>query len=148
MILHPFMTAELVRQRRAGLDGESRNTRLVRQLPPRARAGPEHMAGSPQRHGQLRARSAPWRRTAVAVGLALGLFFLVRAVAEPFVIDMSDPATYRNDWGGPSLFGVLLVHCGPGVLAAIAIAVALIRRRTSGRPHHEPGTPQIRRARA
>jgi hypothetical protein len=89
-MLHPFMTAELVRQRRAGL-----------------------------------------------VGLALGLFFIVRAVAEPFVIDMSDPATYRNDWGGPSLLGVLLVHCGPGVLAAIAIAMALIRRRSSGRPQTE-----------
>ena len=65
------------------------------------------------------------RKTAIVVGLALGLFFIVRAVAEPFVIDMSDPATYRNDWGGPSLLGVLLVHCGPGVLAAIAIAMAL-----------------------
>ena len=41
-------------------------------------------------------------------GLGLGLFFVVRAVAEPFVIDVSDPATYRNDWGGPSLLGVLL----------------------------------------
>jgi hypothetical protein len=82
------------------------------------------------------------RKTAIAVGLALGLFFIVRAVAEPFVIDMSDPATYRNDWGGPSLFGVLLVHCGPGVLAAIAIAMALIRRRSSGRPQTgQPGQP-------
>ena len=51
------------------------------------------------------------RKAALAVGLGLGLFFIVRAVAEPFVIDMSDPATYRNDWGGPSLPGVLLVHC-------------------------------------
>jgi hypothetical protein len=77
------------------------------------------------------------RRAAVAVGLALGLFFIVRAVAEPFVIDVSDPATYRNDWGGPSLLGVLLVHCGPGVLAAVAIAMALLRRRRSGRPQIE-----------
>ncbi|MDP9207454.1 MAG: hypothetical protein M3O65_02955 [Actinomycetota bacterium] len=67
----------------------------------------------------------------MAVGLAVGLFLIVRAVAEPFVIDMSDPATYRNDWGGPSLFGVLLVHCGPGLVAAAAIATALIRRRSS-----------------
>ena len=82
------------------------------------------------------------RKTAIAVGLALGLFLIVRAVAEPFVIDMSDPATYRNDWGGPSLLGVLLVHCGPGVLAAIGIAMALIRRRSSGRPQTEqPGQP-------
>jgi hypothetical protein len=40
-MLHPFMTAELVRQRRAALDAESRNKRLVRQLPPQARADPE-----------------------------------------------------------------------------------------------------------
>ena len=73
------------------------------------------------------------RKAAVALGLALGLFLIVRAVAEPFVIDFSDPATYRNDWGGPSLFGVLLVHCGPGVVAAAAIATALIRRRSSRR---------------
>lgn len=40
-MLHPFMTAELVRQRRAALDAESRNKRLVRQLQPRARTDPE-----------------------------------------------------------------------------------------------------------
>ena len=73
------------------------------------------------------------RKAAVVVSLALGLYLIVRAVAEPFVIDMSNPATYRNDWGGPSLPGVLLVHCGPGVVAAIAIAMALIRRRSSSR---------------
>jgi hypothetical protein len=38
---HPFMTEELVRQRRAGLHAESRNERLVRQLRPRVRADPE-----------------------------------------------------------------------------------------------------------
>ena len=40
-MLHPFMTAELVRQRRAALDAESRNQRLGRQLQPRPRTGPE-----------------------------------------------------------------------------------------------------------
>ena len=73
------------------------------------------------------------RKAATAAGLAIGLFLVVRAVAEPFVIDLSEPATYRNDWGGPSLFGVLLVHCGPGVVAAVVIAMALIRRRPSRR---------------
>jgi hypothetical protein len=68
------------------------------------------------------------RKAAIAVGLGLGLFLIARAVAEPFVIDLSDPATYRSDWGGPSLLGVLLVHCGPGVIAAVAIAMILIRR--------------------
>ena len=73
------------------------------------------------------------RKAAVALGVALGLFLIIRAVAEPFVIDLSNPATYRNDWGGPSLLGVLLVHCGPGVVAAIVIAMALLRRRSSRR---------------
>jgi hypothetical protein len=82
------------------------------------------------------------RKAAVAVGLALGLYLIVRAVAEPFVIDLSNPATYQNDWGGPSLFGFLLVHCGPGVVAAIAIATALIRRRSSMRAQSkQPGRP-------
>ena len=73
------------------------------------------------------------RKTAIAVGLVLGLFFVVRAIAEPFVIDMADPSTYRNDWGGPSLLGVLLVHCGPGIVAAVGIVMVLIRRRPSRR---------------
>jgi hypothetical protein len=82
------------------------------------------------------------RKAAIFVGLALGLYLIVRAVAEPFVIDMSNPATYRNDWGGPSLFGVLLVHCGPGV-AAVAIAMFLIRRRRSSgcAQREQPGRP-------
>ncbi|BBH68725.1 hypothetical protein ACTI_54100 [Actinoplanes sp. OR16] len=61
------------------------------------------------------------------LGAAVALYFVVRAVAEPFVIDVSDPATYRSDWGGPSLAGVLLVHCGPGVLAAILLGLAFRR---------------------
>ena len=43
-----------------------------------------------------------------------GLYLVVRAMAEPFTIDMTDPATYQDDWGGPSLLGVLAIHCGPG----------------------------------
>jgi hypothetical protein len=77
------------------------------------------------------------RKAATFVGLALGLYLIVRAVAEPFVIDMSNPATYRNDWGGPSLVGVLLVHCGPGLVAAVVIAVVLVRRRSSRRAQPE-----------
>ena len=40
-MLHPFITAELVRQRRAALDAESRNQRLLRQLQPQSRGDPE-----------------------------------------------------------------------------------------------------------
>lgn len=69
------------------------------------------------------------------LGLIVGLYLIARAMVEPFVIDMSDPATYRNDWGGPSLFGVLAVHCGPGLLAAAAIIVTLVRRRSVKSSH-------------
>jgi hypothetical protein len=81
------------------------------------------------------------RKAASVVGLVLGLYLIVRAVAEPFLIDLSDPATYRNDWGGPSLFGVLLVHCGPGVIAAVVITMVLIGRRSARRQPEQPGQP-------
>jgi hypothetical protein len=41
-MLYPYLTAELVRQRRAALEAASRNQRSPRQHPPRARTGPEH----------------------------------------------------------------------------------------------------------
>jgi hypothetical protein len=65
------------------------------------------------------------------LAISVGLYFIGRAVLEPFVIDVTDPATYHNDWGGPSLAGVLAVHCGPGILALAAMLLAL--RRRSGR---------------
>ena len=40
-MLHPYMTAELVRQRRAALEAQSHNQRLAHQLPPRTRTDPE-----------------------------------------------------------------------------------------------------------
>jgi hypothetical protein len=40
-MLHPFMTAELVQQRRAAPDADSRKQLVIRQLQPRARADPE-----------------------------------------------------------------------------------------------------------
>ncbi|RKR86018.1 putative secreted protein with CGP-CTERM motif [Micromonospora pisi] len=78
------------------------------------------------------------RRALGVIGLIIGLYLIVRAALEPFVIDMSDPATYRDDWGGPSLAGVLAVHCGPGIVAALIIATVLLRRRSTRR-HAQPG---------
>ena len=74
------------------------------------------------------------RKVAWGIGIVLGLFFLVRAIVELVVIDFSDPATYRDDWGGPSLVGVLLVHCGPGLVAAALAAVVFVRRSRRRRP--------------
>jgi hypothetical protein len=59
----------------------------------------------------------------------LGIYLILRAIVELFVIDYGDPASYAADWGGPSLFGVLLVHCGPGLLFAGWAIWWLLRRR-------------------
>ena len=69
-------------------------------------------------------------------GLAfiVGGYFVVRALMEPFVVDFSDPSSYEDDWGGPSLIGVLAVHMGPGIIAAALFVRWLVksdrRRRT------------------
>jgi hypothetical protein len=78
------------------------------------------------------------RKVAWGIGIVLGLFFLVRAIAELVVIDFSAPATYRDDWGGPSLVGVLLVHCGPGLLVVALGTVYVIRGRKRRRDRAKP----------
>ncbi|MBM0224249.1 MULTISPECIES: hypothetical protein [Micromonospora] len=74
------------------------------------------------------------RKIATVAGFVLGFYLVGRALVEPFVIDMTDPSTYRHDWGGPSLFGVLAVHCGLGLIAAAAMTRILIRRRARTHP--------------
>lgn len=69
-----------------------------------------------------------------------GAYFVGRAVLEPFVIDLNDPSTYQHDWGGPTLMGVLLVHCGLGVIAAGLMAWRLMRR-SSRRLHKTVDRP-------
>jgi hypothetical protein len=72
-------------------------------------------------------------RIAIALGVVLGAFFIARAVVELFTIDYSDPASYADDWGGPSLAGVLPVHCGLGVISAIAFVYGWRRWRANRR---------------
>lgn len=69
------------------------------------------------------------RKTLWVLGFVVSAFLLVRAIVEIFVIDYGDPSSYRNDWGGPSLAGVLAVHSGPGILAATLIVWAFLRAR-------------------
>ncbi|HKO34389.1 MAG TPA: hypothetical protein VJY85_11645 [Candidatus Limnocylindria bacterium] len=57
----------------------------------------------------------------------LGIYLIVRGIVEFFVINWSDPASYRKDWGGPSLPGVLLVHSGPGLLALVLLTLLIVR---------------------
>ena len=70
------------------------------------------------------------RRIVIAFGVIGGIFFIVRAVVELLTIDYSNPSSYADDWGGPSIAGVLLVHCGLGLIAAFWIGVFLWRRRS------------------
>ena len=59
------------------------------------------------------------RRTwQTVLAVVVAYLFVGRAIGELFMIDMHDPSTYEKDWGGPSLAGVLAVHCGPAVLSA------------------------------
>jgi hypothetical protein len=61
--------------------------------------------------------------------LLVGLFLVARAVVEVVSVDPGDPSTYRDDWGGPTYAGVLLVHAGPGLLVLGVTALLLWRRR-------------------
>jgi hypothetical protein len=72
------------------------------------------------------------RRVALIIGFVVAVFLVIRAVVELITFHYSDPSSYRHDWGGPSMIGVLLVHCLPGVLAAVAIV--LVVRRSRGNP--------------
>ena len=72
------------------------------------------------------------RAGAWTVGCVLGAYFVGRGVAELIMVHYNDPASYRLDWGGPSLAGVLAVHAGPGLAVLVAAAVYLWRRIRTG----------------
>ena len=68
--------------------------------------------------------------------LALIAAFLVgRAVAEVAGVDPSDPASYRDDWGGPTYLGVLAVHAGPGFVVLAVLVWWWLRAARSRREH-------------
>jgi hypothetical protein len=59
-------------------------------------------------------RAARW--TGIGLLAVLAAFLVGRAVVEVVGVDPSDPASYRDDWGGPTYLGVMAVHAGPGVV--------------------------------
>jgi hypothetical protein len=71
------------------------------------------------------------RRVALIVGLVFAVFLVGRAIVELVTFHYSDPSSYEHDWGEPSMIGVLLVHCLPGVLAAAGV-VLVVRRSDRG----------------
>jgi hypothetical protein len=58
----------------------------------------------------------------------LAAYLIVRGVLEFFTVNYSDPASYRDAWGGPAWPGVFAVHSGPAVVI-VAAAVYLFRHR-------------------
>jgi hypothetical protein len=65
----------------------------------------------------------------LAVGAVFAAYLVGRGIVELFTIHYGVPASYAQDWGGPSLAGVLAVHSGP----ALAIIVAVAWRWRRGR---------------
>ena len=45
------------------------------------------------------------RAFGLAIGGVLAVYLVGRGIAEFFTVNYSDPASYRLDWGGPSLAG-------------------------------------------
>jgi hypothetical protein len=70
----------------------------------------------------------PLRLLGLVLLVALGTFLVARAVVEVVAVDPGNPSTYRDDWGGPTYAGVLLVHAGPGLLVVALVAWLLWRR--------------------
>ncbi len=68
------------------------------------------------------------RAFGIAIGGVLAVYLVGRGIAEFFTVNYSDPASYRSDWGGPSLAGVFAVHTGPAVLILAGAGVYLRRR--------------------
>ena len=66
----------------------------------------------------------------MGLGLIVAVYLVVRGIAEPFLIDVNDPDSYRTDWGGPSLIGVLAVHSGPALVIVAAVVLWFVRRRS------------------
>jgi hypothetical protein len=77
---------------------------------------------------------------------AIAIYFVVRGVAEFWIVDPSNPETYIHDWGGPSLVGVFAVHSGPGLIVVIMALYTLrrngrLRQRATGGDAARAGAP-------
>jgi hypothetical protein len=116
---------------------------MVRSVEDMANTGNLHRP-SQSHHPQTRQSQTQYRQpqarrrhpVAIALigtlGAVLALYLAGRGVAEFFIVHYNDPASYRNDWGGPSLAGVFAVHTGPAV-AIVAGTVIYLRRRLTRR---------------
>jgi hypothetical protein len=69
-----------------------------------------------------------WQWPLLAIGAVLAVYLVWRGIDELFIIHYGDPASYAQDWGGPSLAGVLAVHSGPGLAIIVGAGWWLVRR--------------------
>ena len=76
-----------------------------------------------------RGRRPAWQWPLLVIGAVFAVYLVARGITELLTVHYSDPASYANDWGGPSLAGVLAVHAGPAVVIVAAVAWRLLRRR-------------------
>ncbi len=96
--------------------------------------------------------SSRWRRrlprfSGAAAGGLLAAYLVVRGFVEFFVINYSRPESYRENWGGPSLAGVLAVHSGPGLAILIFAGMYLYRwRRAQRKAASAPGAQGLRKS--
>jgi hypothetical protein len=77
--------------------------------------------------------SSAVKRALVILGYVIGVYLVFRAIAELVLIDYGDASSYRDDWGGPSLAGVLAIHVLPIGAAAVLVV------RNWQRHKHKPG---------
>jgi hypothetical protein len=110
----------MIPTRRADIDGDLTYLRGSVNRTANASAGAIEAA-------RARRQGERMKRTLQVVAGVIALYAGIRGVAELFLIDYRNPASYRQDWGGPSLAGVLAVHTGPG-LAVLLGAFLWLRR--------------------
>jgi hypothetical protein len=72
---------------------------------------------------------------------SVAIYMVGRGIAEFWVVDYSNPASYRHSWGGPSLAGVFVVHSGPAALIIAAGVVWLIRLRAGRQADRQVASP-------
>jgi hypothetical protein len=55
------------------------------------------------------------RPTYLALGAIIAIYLILRGIAEFWVINYSNPASYRLSWGGPSLIRCFCSSFGTGI---------------------------------
>jgi hypothetical protein len=83
------------------------------------------------------------KKIGFVAAIVVGLYLTGRAVAELFLIHWGSPASYHNDWGGPSLAGVLAVHCLPGLILPGYLAWRITRRPAVDDKARKPNRQRI-----